>query len=222
MTSSSDGPDPGVVSAAGANRTRALAKYRTIVREHMAAQQRILADQKWTAQAKRDELSRLHQIVLNRREELRRAHYAELADRRAELHQEAFGPRRPADLPAWRTAATAATSLEDEARALVSLAVARKAGDELWARALGATAVERGWPKVLEAYTAAYPDARQAVEALAEADWLAARVEDDFAFAAPTMSTVPDRGPAEIEAQRRGRGYTPMMPAGTRVGDISR
>jgi hypothetical protein len=220
MTSSEE-PAP-VLSATGPNRTRALAKYRAIVREHMAAQQRILADQKWTAQAKRDELARMHQTILNRREELRRAHHAELAERCAELHREAFGPRRQADLPAWRQAATSATNLEDEARALVSLAVARKAGDELWARALGATAVDRGWPKVLEAYTAAYPDARQAVEALTEVDSLAARVEDDFAFATPTVPKVPDRGPAELEAERRGRGYTPTMPAGTRVGDISR
>jgi hypothetical protein len=213
MTSSDSG---------GPNRTRALAKYRGLVRECIAASERILADQKWTAQAKRDELSRRHQVVLNQREQLRKAHHEELAERRAELHREAFGPRRQVDLPAWRQAATSATSLEDEARALVSLAVARKAGDELWARALGATAVERGWPKVVEQYVTAYPDARRAVAELAEGDSLAYRVEDDFAFSAPTIPKVPDRGPAELEAERRARGYTPTMPPGTRVGDISR
>jgi hypothetical protein len=109
MTSSGD-PGPWVLSASGPNRTRALAKYRAIIREHVAAQQRILADQNWKREAQREELARIHQAVLNRREELRRAHHVELAEQRADLHREAFGPPRERDLPAWRAAATNAAT----------------------------------------------------------------------------------------------------------------
>jgi hypothetical protein len=220
-SSSADDRAPGVLSAEGPNRTEALGKYRKFLAEHNAAVDKILADPKWTREAKLEELAARHDKARHVRTQLRQEHAAEVIQRREQLHRQAFGPAREGDRDAWRQAASRATGIEDEDRALVSLQVARKAGDTLWCRALAATGLERGWARVVEQYVRAFPDAAAAVEELTAAGSIARRLEDDMAFSAPTMPKVPEVGPAELEAERRARGGPPMIP-GVRLGNIGR
>lgn len=214
-----DGQARGVLSADGPNRTDALAKI-TRLRQHTTREmQQVAEDRDLLASAKRRKLGELGQAFTNQRDQLRREHLAELAKRRAELHRKAFGPRRPSELDAWRQAAASAATITDEEQALAAIRASRRGDDEVWSRGIAALAAEKGWGKVLGAYLEVYPDAGAALQEAAQLDSTSRRFKDDLAFSLVTPPPVPDHGPAELEADRRARGYGPMLPG--RVIDYS-
>jgi hypothetical protein len=210
----------GVLSADGPNQTKALTKMAQLRQQTTQAMQQVAEDRDLLASAKRRKLGELGQAFTSQRDQLRREHQAEVAERRAELHRKAFGPRRPSELDAWRQAAASTATISDEGQAEAAMSAARRAGDEVWARGIAALAAERGWAKVLGRYVEAYPDADAALQEAAQLDSKRRRFEDDMAFSLITPPPVPDHGPAELEAERRARGGGPTLSG--RVIDFGR
>jgi hypothetical protein len=193
----------GVLGTSGPNDTKALGQVLKRRQQTIQKMQAVLDDRSRTAAWKRAELSRLAEAFRVEKDRLQQEHQRELADREADLLRKAFGPARSADMQAWREAATTAAGLENQDQAMVAVGIARRAGDQHWLRALASAAYEKGWPRVLEAYMVDRPeiaDALVEVEAMQDPK---RRFEDSVAFSGLTVPRVPDRGPAEIDAERK-------------------
>jgi hypothetical protein len=193
----------GVLSSAGPNDTTALRRVATRRKQAIDRMQAVLDDRSRTVNWKRAELDKIGQAFARERDQLRAAHLGELEEREAKLLRKAFGPPNTSQTQAWREAASQAAGMDNQDQAMVAVGIARRAGDEAWLRALASAAYEKGWPRVLEAYMADRPeiaDALVEVEAVRDPK---RKFEDSVAFSGLTVPRVPDRGPAEIEAERR-------------------
>lgn len=202
----------GLLTSSGPNQTRALDQVLKRRQQTMDRISAVVADRDLTAEAKRRRLAKLVEDLRVEADKLRVEHTRELEERQTRLLRKAFGPSRSTDMEQWRQAASAAAGLENEAQAMTAVGIARRAGDEAWLRALGSVGFEKGWPRVIDAYLTDRPEV---------ADWLAEvesmrdpkrKFEDQVAFSSLTVPRVPDRGPAEIEAERaEARGPFPML-----------
>jgi hypothetical protein len=106
-----------------------------------------------------------------------------------------------------------------EDQALVAFRVAQRGGDENWARGMASTAFERGWTRVLDAYVAGRPEIGEALAELASFGDRGRQFEDSVAFATVTIPRVPDRGPAEVAAERQ-EAQAPFPTYSGRVVDL--
>jgi hypothetical protein len=193
----------GVLSASGPNKTKALAQVLRRRQQTIERMQAVLEDRSRTVAWKRSELSLLAEKFRVEKDKLQQQHQRELADREADLLRKAFGPARSGDMQQWREAATAAAGLENQDQAMVAVGIARRAGDQHWLRALACAAYEKGWPRVLEAYMADRPEIAYALVEVEATRDPKRRFEDSVAFSNLTVPRVPDRGPAEAEAERK-------------------
>jgi hypothetical protein len=162
----------------------------------------VVADRDLTAEAKRRRLAKLVEDFRVEKDRLMLEHRRELEEREARLLRKSFGPPKSADVEAWRQAATAAAGLESEDQAMVAVGIARRGGDEAWLRSLGSVAFERGWPRVLGAYLEDRPDVAEALAEIESMKDPKRRFEDSVAFSGLILPMVPDRGPAELAAER--------------------
>jgi hypothetical protein len=200
-------PEPGP----GPNRTDALARVVEERDRTVKAMQAVMENPDLLAEAKRRRLDELAAQFDETRTAGRAEHQAELVERRAKLERYAFGPGGTANLAAWREAASQAAEMDSEDQAVVALAVARRAGDQVWARGLASTAYERGWGRVLAAYVGMRPEAAEALREAAAMNDRTRRLQDDMAFSSITVPQVPDHGSAESAAERVARGWAPLM-----------
>jgi hypothetical protein len=193
----------GLVSGPVPNETKALDRVLRLRKQQMEWISAVVADRDLTAEAKRRRLAKLVEDFRVEKDRLLLEHRRELAEREARLLRKSFGPPKSTEVEAWRQAATAAAGLESEDQAMVAVGIARRGGDEAWLRSLGSVAFQRGWLRVLQAYLEDRPDVAEAlteVEAMKDPN---RRFADQVAFSALTLPMVPDRGPAEIESERK-------------------
>jgi alkylhydroperoxidase/carboxymuconolactone decarboxylase family protein YurZ len=211
----------GILTSDGPNQTRALDQVLKHRQQMLKRMQDVLDDRSRTAVWKRAELARLVESFRVQKDRLQQEHRRELEERQAKLLRKAFGPGSSSDMQQWREAATAAAGLENQDQAMIAVGIARRAGDESWLRAFASAAYEKGWTAVLDAYITDRPEVAEALAEVASSRDKRRQFEDSVAFSGLTVPIVPDRGPAEIEAERE-ESRAPFPTYSARVVDFGR
>lgn len=141
---------------------QAAVKLSTAIRSQQEA---IRNDKNLSPLAKQRLLARDFLAGAPRLTELRTAHETATQEERLRLQQAAYG--HPADRDAFRTALERATAeIKTQESAETALRRAERTGDDVLAAAVFDVAVEHGYGKVVQAYTARRPGAAKALQDL--------------------------------------------------------
>lgn len=167
------------------------------------------ADRNLSDHTKRRDAAQAWMTVTGEIEDARRRHHEEQAKERERLLKKAFGPVDPEGIRPlylmsdtekramqsdYRDCMARAAGLGDEEAAVSLLRQAHLTGDVLQARAVAATAFDKQWRSVLEAYAEVNPGHAEALNDAGafrtDADDLARQMMVDMQFAAPNRPGV--------------------------------